>query len=126
MRLVCKVMATLMLATALLQAASVRPIAASSPLSSVEQAWPAGVIFACPINFTIRTGLPNAPVIDKRDERCAPTRSPTILIRGAPFIQTRGIRNSGKLFRSECRCRSIWVFDFQPRLLTARTVYGDS
>ena len=95
MRLVCKVMATLMLATALLQAASVRPIAASSPLSSVEQAWPAGVIFACPINFTIRTGLPNAPVTDKRHERYVPTRCPTILIRGAPFIQTRGIKTRG-------------------------------
>jgi hypothetical protein len=36
-----------------------------------------------------------APVTDKRNERCAPTRSPTILIRGAPFIQTPGIKTRG-------------------------------
>ena len=44
-------------------------------------------------SFTIRAGLPNAPVADKRDGRCA--RCPTILIRGAPFIQTRGIKTRG-------------------------------
>ena len=99
MRFATKIMVTLVVVPVVFRhqaiAASVRPIAASSPLSSVEQAWPAGVIFACPINFTIRTGLPNAPVTDKRDERCAPMRSPTILIRGAPFIQTPGIKTRG-------------------------------
>ena len=95
MRLVGKVMATLMLATAIV--VSVAPIAASSPLSSVGLPWAAGVHFACPINFTIRTGLPNAPVTDKTHERYVPTRCPTILIRGAPFIQTRGIKTRGNL-----------------------------
>src|SRR3974377_278798 len=44
----------------------------------------ASVAFACPINFTIRDGLPKTPVNDKR---YAPTRCPTILIRGAPNIR---------------------------------------
>src|SRR5262245_47581780 len=54
----------------------------------------------CPINFTVRTGLPNAPVTDKRDERCASTRCPTTLIRGAPFIRTPGIKTRGNFIKT--------------------------
>src|SRR5262245_45662904 len=69
----------------------------------------------CPINFTIRTGLPNAPVTDKRDERCASTRCPTILIRGAPFIRTPGIKIGKTLSQRPidsvgCR-RCVRIFD---------------
>ena len=78
MRLVGKVMATLMLATALLQAPGDSGLGATNcGFLTIEQCratLTGGSSFACPINFTIRAAPPNAPVTDKRDERYAPTQ----------------------------------------------------
>ena len=98
MRLVTKVMTGLVLATALLVASGDSSLAQyNCGFLTIEQCranLTGGSSFCGPINFTIRTGLPNAPVTDKRDERYASTRCPTILIRGAPFIRTPGIKTS--------------------------------
>ena len=107
MRLVTKVMAGLVLATALLLASGDSGVAQyNCGFLTIEQCranLTGGSSFCVPINFTIRTGLPNAPVTNKRDERCASTRGPTILIRGAPFIRTPGIKTPAMKLRLKLR-----------------------
>jgi hypothetical protein len=100
MRLVTKVIAALVLVTG---SGGIGLGASNCGFLTIEQCratLTGGSSFACPINFTIRTGLPNAPVTDKRDERYMPTRCPTILIRGAPFIRTPGIKTRGNFIKT--------------------------
>ena len=96
MRFVTKVTAVLVLVMALLQAPGDSGFGqVNCGFLTIEQcrATVSGMGGFCVINqFTIRESLPKAPAID---ERHAPTRCPTILIRGAPFIRTPVTKHRG-------------------------------
>ena len=103
MRLVTKVMATLVLATALLQAPGDSGLGGSNcGFLTIEQCRATvggGSSFCVPNEFYNPHGPAKRTRTDKRHERYVPTRCPTILIRGAPFIQTPGIKTRGNFIK---------------------------
>jgi hypothetical protein len=60
-----------------------------------------GSSFCVPNQFYNPQGPAKRTVTGKKDERCASTRCPTILFRGAPFIRTLVTKKiTGKLYQN--------------------------
>ena len=114
MRLVTKVIAALVLVTA---SGGIGLGASNCGFLTIEQCratLTGGSSFCVPNQFYNPHGPAKRTLTHKRDERCAPTRCPTILIRGAPFIRTP---NSKKVMLRTWRS---WRWPVLSRRPTAR------